>query len=208
MRISLLAFAITALICGQATAAELLTKLKPQQLIDIAKAGGSAKIETSKPEAGVEIVSIGDSTGTMDFVFLNCAADGCTTLQMATLFAKDSRFTLSAINGYNATYLNAQASLRADGEVLLARLYTPVGGVTEDNLKANLVIFANAPDLFSKHILSLQTVAAKPVTTPVASSEAPFQNLFPAQGAGSQPADFDVVKWRAAQPNKQARTIP
>jgi hypothetical protein len=192
----------------QAFAADVITRLSSQRLADMMKAAGATEVKITKPEAGVEIVTFGDNTGTMDFVLLSCTAEGCATLQMAAVFNKDDRFTLAALNSYNAKYLNAQASLQPDGNVLLAKLYVPGGGVTEENLKTNMAIFFQAPNLFSKHILEQVTVsldkpgAMKPTAAPLAQ---------PTLNIGTVPANtggFDFAKWRQSQPGHRARTLP
>lgn len=211
MRKSVLTAAVVATLAissTQAFAADVITRLSSQRLADIMKAAGATEATISKPEAGIEIVTFGDGSGTMDFVLLGCTAEGCTTLQMSAVFNKDARFTLAALNGYNAKYLNAQASLQSDGNVLLAKLYVPAGGVTEENLKANMAVFFQAPSLFSKHILEQVTVSLdkpgtmKPAAAPLAQ---PTLNL------GTAPASvegFDFAKWRQSQPNRRARTLP
>jgi hypothetical protein len=187
-----------------ASAADTMTSISSDRLAAMFKAAGATDVQVTKPEAGVEIVSLVDGGGTTDFVLMNCAADGCPTMQMTALFEKDPRFTLQAINGYNSKVLNAQAAVMQDGNVVLMGLYVLNGGVTEDNLKFNIVIFLKAPELFTNHILSQVTAAAdgKGAAQPVAAQASPLtmgvetQTLPPARS-------LEVLKWLDAKPKRK-----
>lgn len=201
------AVAATAVFSTQANAAGLMTKMTSQGLSDMLTAAGATEVKITKPEAGVEIVSANDGSGTMNFVLLNCAADGCPSLQMTAMFNKDDRFTLAAVNGYNYSYLNAHASLSPSGEVLLVRHFVSLGGVTEDNLKANIAIFALSPDQFSKHILSQVTASLDKPTMKPASAE-PAKALKPSTlklPAPETTGEQNVMKWLSGQ---TGRSIP
>jgi hypothetical protein len=187
-----------------ASAAEMMTGITSDGLSALFKAAGAATVEVTKPEAGVEIVSVSDGTSAVDLILMSCAATGCPTIQMVTVFNKDPRFTLEAINSYNAKVLNAQAAVMPSGDVALMGLYVFNGGVTEDNLKFNLVIFLQSPELFTNHILSQVTAAAdtKGKAQPVAAQASPLtmgietQTLPPARS-------LDVLKWLDAKPKRK-----
>lgn len=205
MRKSLLAALVAAASAfAPASAADTMTSISSDRLAAMFKAAGATDVQVTKPEAGVEIVSLVDGGGTTDFVLMNCAADGCPTMQMTALFEKDPRFTLQAINGYNSKVLNAQAAVMQDGNVVLMGLYVLNGGVTEDNLKFNIVIFLKAPELFTNHILSQVTAAAdgKGAAQPVAAQASPLtmgvetQTLPPARS-------LEVLKWLDAKPKRK-----
>jgi Putative bacterial sensory transduction regulator len=200
--------AATAVSSTGALAADVITRLTSERLSNVLKAGGATEIQVTKPEAGVEIVNFNDGSGMVNFVLLDCTAEGCGTLQMSILFDNDARFTPAVLNGYNATYLNAQAALMTSGKVALMDLFVTAGGVTEDNLKANIVIFLQSPSLFEKHLASQVTAsldtkgAAKPVA---ATTDVPAKKLsFGAQ----PPAKFDVMKWIDTQSKFPARRLP
>lgn len=207
MRKSLLAAfvaAASALASAPASAADVMTSLTSDRLSAMFKAAGATEVQVTKPEAGVEVVSLVDGGGTTDFVLMSCTADGCPTLQMVVVFDKDARFTLEAINAYNSKVLNAQAALMPNGNVVLMGLYVLNGGVTEDNLKFNIAIFLKAPELFTNHILSQVTAAAdaKGAAQPVAAQASPLtmgietQSLPPARS-------LDVLKWLDAKPKRK-----
>lgn len=198
--------AATAFASTPAYAQEVFARLTSDRLTTILKASGATEIETTKPEAGVEVVSFNDGTGTVNFVLLDCAADGCGILQMSIIFEKDERFTLSALNSFNATYLNAQAAVMPSGNIGLNQLYLPGGGVTENNLRLNLAVYLESPSLFEKHIQTQVTAsvdtkpgAAQPVTAPKTLTlgvDAPLTAAKP---------KFDVTKYLPAKP---ARRMP
>lgn len=198
--------AATAFSTTQAHALDVLTRLTSDRLSTILKAAGATEIEATKPEAGVEVVTFSDGTGTVNLVLMDCTADGCGTLQMSIIFEKDARFTLSALNSYNATYLNAQAAIMPSGNIGLIKLYLPGGGVTEDNVRLNLAVYLESPALFEKHIQSQVTAsvdtkpgAAQPVTAPKALTlgvDAPLTAAKP---------KFDVTKWLSTKPGRQLR---
>lgn len=196
--------AATAFSATQAYAQDVFTRLTSERLSTILKAAGATQIETTKPEAGVELVTFSDGTGTVNLVLMECTADGCGTLQMSIIFDKDPRFTLSALNTFNATYLNAQAAIMPSGNIGLIKLYLPGGGVTEDNLRLNLAVYLESPQLFEKHIQSQVTASvdtkpgtAQPVAAPKALTlgvEAPLTAAKP---------KFDVTKWLSTKPGRR-----
>jgi hypothetical protein len=196
--------AASVLASAPASAADLMTGLNSDRLSAMLTAAGATQVQVNKPEAGVEIVSFNDGVGTVDFLLMNCAADGCPTMQMVAVFEKDARFTLQAINAYNSKVLNAQAAVMSDGNVALMGLFVFNGGVTEDNLKFNMAIFLGAPELFTNHILSQVTAAAdaKGAAQPVAAQASPLtmgvetQTLPPARS-------LDVLKWLDAKPKRK-----
>ena len=209
MRKSILVAAVTAATAFSSTevfAADVITRLTSDRLTTILKAAGATEIEATKPEAGVEVVTFSDGTGTVNLVLLECAADGCGMLQMSIIFDKDPRFTLSALNSFNATYLNAQAAIMPSGNIGLIRLYLPGGGVTEDNVRLNLAVYLESPGLFEKHIQSQVTAsvdtkpgAAQPVTAPKALTLGVDATL-----AAAKPK-FDVMKWLSTKPGRRLR---
>lgn len=196
--------AASALSATQAYAEDVFSRLTSDRLSTILKAAGATEIEATKPEAGVEVVTFSDGTGTVNLVLMECTADGCGTLQMSIIFEKDPRFSLSALNSFNATYLNAQAAIMPSGNTGLIRLYLPGGGVTENNLRLNLAVYLESPQLFEKHIQSQVTAsvdtkpgAAQPVTAPKALTlgvDAPLMAAKP---------KFDVTKWLSTKPGRR-----
>jgi hypothetical protein len=185
----------------QALAQEVFSRLTSDRLSNVLKAAGATQVEVTKPEAGVEVVTFNDGTGTVNLVLMECAADGCGVLQMSIIFEKDARFTLSALNSFNATYLNAQAAVMPSGNIGLIDLYVPAGGVTENNLRANLAIYLESPKLFEQHIQSQVTASAdKPGTaTPVAAPKA----LALVAIAPLSAAKFDVMKYLSTKPGRK-----
>jgi hypothetical protein len=209
--LSVVVFTAAAISATSAFAADM-TRISSQQLSDMFKAAGATKIEVTKPEEGVEIVSFDDGNGMIDFVLMNCKSDGCATLQMTIAFEKDDRFTLSAINSYNAKILNAQAAQQKSGHVTLVKLYVPGGGVTEENLKLNIAIFLKAPELFVKHVQEQVTVSLNQpgavTPTEIKPTAAATQPRSLELGvAAPVTGEFDVVAWRQ-KTNRPARRLP
>jgi len=197
------ATAAIALSSTQALAQEVFSRLSSDRLSNVLKAAGATQVEVTKPEAGVEVVTFNDGTGTVNLVLMDCGADGCGALQMSIIFEKDARFTLSALNSFNATYLNAQAAIMPSGNIGLIDLYVPAGGVTENNLRANLAVYLESPQLFEKHIQGQVTASVdKPGTaTPVAAPKALALVAIAPLSAGK----FDVMKYLSTKP---ARKMP
>ncbi len=200
----LLAVAAAAIAFGstQAYAQEMFSRLTSDRLSNILKAAGATEIEVTKPEAGVEVVTFNDGTGTVNLVLMECTADGCGTLQMSVIFEKDARFTLSALNSFNATYLNAQAAIMPSGNIGLINLYLPGGGVSENNLRLNLAVYLESPQLFEKHIQSQVTASAdKPgAAQPVA---APKLTIGAGAPLATAKAKFDVMKYLSTKPGRR-----
>jgi hypothetical protein len=172
MRTSLIATAAALQLTATASAADVITAIKSERLGEIVTALTGKKATITKPEAGVEIVTISDN-GDMDFIMSDCTANGCETLQPTMFFNKDDAFNLAVVNGYNSKQLGAQAFLTPDNRAYLVTLYLFDGGVTEENMKAKLVLYMKTPGIFVDHVLKSQTVAA-PVSgaTPAAAPAA------------------------------------
>lgn len=197
--------AATAFASTPAYAQEVFGRLTSDRLTTILTAAGATEIATTKPEAGVEVVTFNDGTGTVNLVLLECTAEGCSTLQMSIIFDKDERFTLHALNGFNATYLNAQAAIMPNGNIALNQLYLPGGGVTDDNLRLNLAVYLQAPALFEKHIQSQVTasVDTKPgAAQPVTASKALTIGVDAPLLAAAK-SKFDVTKWLSTKPGRR-----
>lgn len=177
-----------------ALAADVMTHFTVDRMTAMLKAAGATEIETKKPEPAVEIITFNDGKGTVNMILLDCAAQGCSSMQLGVFFEKDDRYSLSALNSYNAVYLNAQAALLKSGNVTLVRLVVADGGITEDNVKANLQIFLDAPALFEKTIQGQVTTSLdKKDAMPV---------------AGAQPAKFDAMNWLDANSKAPKRRVP
>lgn len=196
------AFAAAAFASAPAQAADILTALTSQRLTAMLQAAGATQIATEKPQDGVEIVTFNDGNGGVNLILLDCQAGSCPTLQMSVAFEKDAKYTLTALNGYNATYLNAQAAVLPNGNVVLARLYSTLGGVTEDNLKANLAIFLQAPTVFENHINAQVTAAVdtKGAPAPVAATT-DIRSLLKLGFEQQAPRKFDLAKWLSETKN-------
>jgi hypothetical protein len=201
----LLAVATVAIAFGStgASAQEMFSRLSSDRLSNVLKAAGATQVEVTKPEAGVEVVTFNDGTGTVNLVLMECTADGCGALQMSVIFEKDARFTLSALNSFNATYLNAQAAVMTSGNIGLMDLYVPAGGVTENNLRANLAVFLESPQLFEKHLQSQVTASAdKPGAAAPVAAPKPLA-LVAAVPLTAGQSKFDVMKYLSTKPGRR-----
>lgn len=190
--------AVTIVSAGSAAAADVFERLTAERLIGILQAAGATQIERKnlEGEADAEVITFHDGTGFEIFTLVDCTADGCSELQMSVFFEKDDSVTLSAINSYNGTYLHAQAAQMKSGNVGLFRIFLPVGGVTEGNLRANMQMFVEAPALFDKHVHSQVTasVDAKGKATPVAAASEATLKLGGARALGAKAGWIDPTK--------------
>jgi hypothetical protein len=156
---SLLAASAALLLISSAQAADTITTIKSERLAEIVTALTGQKATITKPEAGVEIVTISDD-GDVDFILTDCKMNGCSTLQPTMFFNKHEAFNLAVVNGYNSKQLGAQAFLTPDNRVYLLTLYLFDGGVTEENLKIRLALYMRTPAIFADHVLKSQVVAS------------------------------------------------
>lgn len=184
-----------------AAAAELMTHLTSKFISESLTAIGATQVEVKKPEPGVEIVSFNDGSGPVDFVLMNCTAEGCTTLQMNTTYDKDPRFTIEAVNSFNKSMLNVQTVFLDDGAVALRRLFVTNGGVTEANYQINANIFFVAPKEFEKHIAE-RTVAGAGQGTPQSLPAAGGARALQLGAAAAAGMPARVEKWLAARPRR------
>ncbi len=159
MRKLLLAAAAWLPLASAASAADLITSITSDRLATIVTALTGKTAVITKPEAGVEVVTINDN-GDYDFILSDCTAKGCTSMQPTMFFNKDEHFNLAVINGYNSKQLGAQAFMTPDNRVYLVRLYLLDGGVAEDNLKVNIVLYLKTPAIFVEHVMNSQTTAS------------------------------------------------
>ncbi len=171
-----------------ASAADVITNMTSDRLAVILTAMTGKKAVITKPESGVEVVTITDN-GDIDFIMTDCAAKGCASMQPTMFFNKDEHFNLTVVNSYNTKELSAQAFLTADNRVFLVRLYVFDGGVTEENLKTNIGIYLKAPGIFAEHALGSQTTASAggSGSVPVAAPSMPATSAGVGAQAGAPP---------------------
>lgn len=169
--LSALAFAAVAALtqANQSFAADTQSRLTSAKFAEILTALTGKAATVTKPEAGVEVVSIADN-GSYDFVMSDCTAAGCPSVQMTMFFNKEDIFTLALVNSYNSKYLGAQAFLTPDNRVYLVRLFITEGGVTEDNIKANIALYLSSLKVFAQTALSQSTASLPAPGVPVAMS--------------------------------------
>jgi hypothetical protein len=188
-KLALAAVAAACLLPTQAFAADTVANLTSDKLAKILSAATGKEGKITKPEAGVEVVTIRETDGAdYDYVLSECTAQGCPDLQMNMFFNKDDSFNLGLVNSYNGKALNASAFLSPENRVYLVRHVVLQGGVTEENIKANIKIFLAAPDLFIEHVASQQTASAAPGVTPVAAPTSPFAGTPADAGAAAAAA--------------------
>jgi hypothetical protein len=190
----------------------LITRLSSQRLSSVLLGMGAKDVEITKPKDGIEVVSFNDGTGIEDFVLSDCTADGCQTLQMTIVFDPEEGkpFSIASVNGYNGKVLNAQAAVTPEGRLLLADLFVTNGGVTEANLKENIGIFLQAPDLLARHMSTANIASANPPagsTVPVTTVAAPKVEAGIARQE-LRGRDMDMIQSLLARPNRKPRHLP
>ncbi|MEQ1863389.1 MAG: YbjN domain-containing protein [Micropepsaceae bacterium] len=169
------AFAMTAASILPASA-DTLARVSPAKMAALLTAAGATQVEVAKPQDGIELVKFNDGTGTVNLVLSQCNADGCEVMQMTIFFDKEESKTVSlaTVNSFNAKVLNAQAALLSSGELALIDLFVTTGGVTEENVMANVVIFLQSPKLLADHLKSenIASNAVQPTVTPASATPA------------------------------------
>ena len=174
------AFAIAALsstpLYAASSSALIARALTSAKISALLKASAATQMETTKPSDGVELVYFNDGHGTVNFVLSDCTADGCGVMQMTIFFDKEEskNMSLATINSFNAKVLNAQAAQLPAGELGLVDIFVTSGGVTEENIMANVSIFLQAPVLLAEHLGSADIVsnAVQPTVMPASATPA------------------------------------
>lgn len=189
--------------------ADTLARLSTAKIAALLKAAGATEVEIAKPKDGVELVSFNDGTGTVNFVMSQCIADGCEVLQMTIFFEKDEAKTVSlaTVNAFNAKVLNAQAALLPSGGLALIDLFITTGGVTEENIMANVAIFLQSPALLSEHLNSERIASnTTPATVTPASATPTTGILAGISTQGPRLKNLNVIELLAARsPGRKLR---
>lgn len=203
------AFAFAAASIVPASAADTMARLSSAKMSALLTAAGATQVEVSKPENGIELVKFNDGTGTVNLVMSQCAADGCEVMQMTIFFDKEESKTVSlaTVNSFNAKVLNAQAALLSSGELALIDLFVTTGGVTEENVMANVVVFLQSPKLLADHLKSENIASnATPATVTPASSTPATGILAGIATQGPRLKNLNVIELLAARtPGRKLR---
>lgn len=197
MRQLLAAVATAAALLAPAKAAgnELIARITPERMAAILEEMTGKKAELDKNDAGDPVVAIDPGNGYDEYILSRCDPQGCLDIQATAFFKKDPKFTLAAVNAYNSSYLNAQASLATDGRVFLFRFFVTDGGVSEENIKANIKIFMQAPDAFLD-------VLSKQATASIAPNGVPVSATVPSLAQVLSPALPHQIRRAGTDPNR------
>jgi hypothetical protein len=157
-----LAFVSALGVAPAAAADPLITQFTTQNVSDVLKELGATEIKTVKGDDGTDSVSFTYDSGPFLFSIINCKKAPCHDLQMAIFYEKDAAFTPGFANTFNGKWLDATAIALADGTLMMNRLVIANGGVTKENLRENMSIFVNVPNLIADQLKAVTTVSAPP----------------------------------------------
>lgn len=136
----------------------VVTSFTPEQLTEIVTALSGSEFENKTLESGTKILRFKAYDLHYTLVFRVCKPD-CRGLLMLINFNTDGvNVTTDMLNEFNSKFDYATASLEK-GQVIVARYVIADGGVTTENIGANILNFFYVPKVLIDHIKANQTVS-------------------------------------------------
>lgn len=172
MRILTAAFAAVAIaasaIAGPATAADIAT-FTPENVKAIVADAGGTNITTESSD-GITFINFEWNGLPFSYSIRLCdskGAGGCVGLLMAIGLQTEESYSLETLNTFNRNVALATVVQIDAKTIAFGRFVVSAGGITSDNVKANMVLVGIAPELFVR-LLKSQVVAS---TDPAASGK-------------------------------------
>ena len=129
---------------------QLVTTFTTANVSAALQAIGAKEITSGKTDDGTVYVTAKSPEGLyFNFILQHCdAKEGCAGLQLDIIWEKDAfPISLTMVNGFNAKYLFAKAFQSETGELGLSRYLVCSGGITLQNVEANLAGFFEMPEI-------------------------------------------------------------
>ena len=153
-------------IAGPATAADLTTFTPENVKAIVADAGGTNITQESAD--GTTFINFEMGGLPFSYSIRLCdpkGAGGCVGLLMAIGFQTEEDYSLSLLNSFNrnvpiATVVQVDAKTIAFG-----RFVVSAGGISSENVKANMALVMIAPELFARHLKSQVVASADPAAS-------------------------------------------
>lgn len=155
--------ALSSLALPQAARAETITDFTPENVSAILTEVGATNIKPGLQD-GVTFINfeLGGLPYSYSIRLCNVAAElgpGCLGLLMAIGFEMPDKISLEIFNSFNRKWPLATSVKIDDKTMALGRFMFSPGGVSRENLKANIALLTGAPEAFRTH-LSSQVVAS------------------------------------------------
>ncbi len=133
-----------------AEGSQLVTLFTVDDLTEIAKQQGATEIQSSV-EDGEPVISLKKDDLYFGFVLRGCQiALGCKALQLALYFEPGKTpFALADVNAMNIKYALVKFFVAKDGALAMSRFIIADGGISKDNIVANIAHFFAMPGTIS-----------------------------------------------------------
>jgi hypothetical protein len=173
--IAALAAAVAALAAAVAAAQSTFTTAAPsppithftvENVSEAVRELGATNVSTARHES-VSFVNFDYNGLPFSYSIRICDAapelgPGCVGLLMAIgIDLSDQPRPLELVNSFNRSFPMVTAVIFDDKKLALGRFMFSVGGLSKDNLKANIALFAAAPAIFAKHVQSQLVASAE-----------------------------------------------
>lgn len=170
MRFLTAAFAAVAIaasaIAGPAMAADLTT-FTPENVKAIVTEAGGTNV-TQEASDGVTFINFEMGGLPYSYSIRLCdpkGAGGCVGLLMAIGFEMEQGYTLDTLNSFNRNVPLATVVQIDSKTIAFGRFVVSLGGISAENIKANMALVSIAPELFARHLKSQVVASADPAAS-------------------------------------------
>lgn len=119
---------------------------------------GMTDVSARKQQVGegqtIDVVSFNSAGVKHVGIFTACSKPGCLGIELLTIWGENAGKSVSrtALNGYNATYGFGKGFVGPSGTLVYSRYAISDGGVSVDNLKANVANFISGSRNFQQYM--------------------------------------------------------
>jgi hypothetical protein len=166
----------------------LVTSFTPDQVTQVVTALGGSDFETKTTDSGLKILHFKAYDLHYTLVFKVCKPDCLGLLMLINFSTEGVKVTTDMLNEFNTRFDYAAASLEKD-QAILTRYVIADGGITTDNISANISNFFYAPKVLIDFIKSKQTVAYMP---PASQSQTAYGYQGGASGGRAPETHFEL----------------
>jgi hypothetical protein len=140
-----------------------ITEFTPENVTSMLGEIGATNIKQEKQD-GIVVLSfeLGGLPYAYSIQLCNVSAElgsGCLGLLMAIGFEMPEKYNAEIFNSFNKKYPMATSVRIDDKTMALGRFMFSLGGLSRDNLKANMAVMTGAPEAFRTHLRSQLTVS-------------------------------------------------
>ena len=185
-----------------AEGSQLITLFTVDDLTEIAKQQGATEIQSSV-EDGEPVIALKKDDLYFGFVLRGCQpALGCKALQLALYFEPGKTpFALDDVNALNVKYALVKFFVAKDGALAMSRFIIADGGISKDNVAANIAHFFAMPGTISADSNASGPVSWLRRTSPAYATSGRVESHGAVVGGVVRPvADLDVQEKMHAVP--------